>query len=191
MFYDVEVFIEWVKSVRAVGITIPIVPGIAPIQTWNGFQRATSLAKTVIPKKFSDVLEPHKNDDEKVRAIGTKLVADMCRRILKEDIGVRGFHFYTMNLEKATRMLLEELNLVPRVETIKPLPWRQVNITIVVFVDVSDVSSLLLPTEDKKLSALSSGQTAPSLIFHAHRSGPQMNSLMDVSVMHAALHTEN
>ncbi|KIM90496.1 hypothetical protein PILCRDRAFT_185319 [Piloderma croceum F 1598] len=125
MFYDVEVFISWVKAVRAAGITIPIVPGIAPIQTWNGFQRATSLAKTVIPKLFSDALEPYKNDDEKVRAIGTKLVADMCRRILEEDIGIRGFHFYTMNLEKATRMLLEELNLVPRVETIKPLPWRQ------------------------------------------------------------------
>ncbi|KAJ7574444.1 methylenetetrahydrofolate reductase-domain-containing protein [Mycena floridula] len=125
MFYDVEVFIEWVKSVRAAGITIPIVPGIAPIQTWNGFQRATSLAKTQIPQSFFDALEPHKNNDEMVREVGTRLVADMCRRILKEDIGIRGLHFYTMNLEKGTRMLLQELNLVPRVETIKPLPWRQ------------------------------------------------------------------
>lgn len=125
MFYDVEVFIEWVKAVRAAGITIPIVPGIAPIQTWNGFQRATSLAKTIIPQSFLEALEPHKNNDEMVREIGTKLVADMCRRILKDDIGIRGLHFYTMNLEKGTRMLLQELNLVPRVETIKPLPWRQ------------------------------------------------------------------
>ena len=59
--------------------------------------------------------------------IGTKLVADMCRRILEEDIGIRGLHFYTMNLEKGTRMLLEELQLLPRVETVKPLPWRQVS----------------------------------------------------------------
>lgn len=125
MFYDVEIFIDWVKAVRAAGITIPIVPGIAPIQNWNGFQRATSLAKTVIPQSFLNALEPHKNNDEKVREIGTKLVADMCRRILKEDIGIRGLHFYTMNLEKGTKMLLQELNLVPRVETIKPLPWRQ------------------------------------------------------------------
>ncbi len=128
MFYDVEVFVEWVKAVRAAGITIPIVPGIAPIQTWNGFQRATSLAKTIIPQSFLEALEPYKNNDEKVREIGTKLVADMCRRILKEDIGIRGLHFYTMNLEKGTKMLLEELNLVPRVETIKPLPWRQASI---------------------------------------------------------------
>ncbi|KAH9919945.1 methylenetetrahydrofolate reduct [Amylocystis lapponica] len=125
MFYDVEVFIDWVKAARAAGITVPIVPGIAPLQTWNGFQKATSLAKTKIPQFFLDALEPHKNNDEKVREIGTKLVADICRRILQADIGIRGLHFYTMNLEKATRMLLEELSLVPRVETVKPLPWRQ------------------------------------------------------------------
>lgn len=126
MFYDVEIFINWVKAVRAAGITVPIVPGIAPIQTWRGFERATSLAKTVIPQSWLDVLEPIKNDDEKVREVGVTLVAELCRRILKEDIGIRGLHFYTMNLERATKMLLEELNLVPRVETIKPLPWRQV-----------------------------------------------------------------
>ncbi|KAA1469021.1 methylenetetrahydrofolate reduct [Dentipellis sp. KUC8613] len=125
MFYDVDLFIEWVKTVREAGITVPIVPGIMPIQTWGGFQRATSLAKTIIPKSFSDALEPHKTNDEKVREIGTKLVADLCRRILAADIGIRGLHFYTMNLERGTKMLLEELNLVPRVETIKPLPWRQ------------------------------------------------------------------
>ena len=129
MFYDVDVFIDWVKAVRAAGITVPIVPGIAPIQTWNGFQRATSLAKTKIPQVFLDALEPHKNNDEKVREIGTKLVAEMCRKILQNDeINIRGLHFYTMNLERGTKMLLQELNLVPRVETIKPLPWRQVRL---------------------------------------------------------------
>lgn len=126
MFYEVELFIDWVKAIREAGITIPIVPGIAPIQTWNGFQRATSLAKITVPRSFLDVLEPVKNDDEKVRELGTQLVADMCKKILKADIGIRGLHFYTMNLEKGTKMLLEELSLVPRVETVKPLPWRQV-----------------------------------------------------------------
>ncbi|KAF8576478.1 methylenetetrahydrofolate reduct [Ramaria rubella] len=125
MFYDVDVFVAWVKAVRAAGITVPIVPGIMPIQTWNGFQRATQLAKTVIPQPILEALEPYKNNDEKVREIGTKIVADICRRIIKEDVGIKGLHFYTMNLERGTKMLLEELNFVPRVETIKPLPWRQ------------------------------------------------------------------
>ncbi|EIN09568.1 methylenetetrahydrofolate reduct [Punctularia strigosozonata HHB-11173 SS5] len=125
MFYDVDIFFRWVQAVRDAGITVPIVPGIAPIQTWNGFQKATMLAKTVIPQNFLEALEPHKNNDEKVRAIGIQLVAEMCRKILAADLGIKGLHFYTMNLEKATKMLLEELQLVPRVETVKPLPWRQ------------------------------------------------------------------
>lgn len=100
MFYDVDMFIEWVHAARAAGITVPIVPGIMPVQTWNGFQKATYLAKITVPQAFLDELEPHKNNDEKVREIGTKLVADLCRRILAADIGIKGLHFYTMNLEK-------------------------------------------------------------------------------------------
>jgi methylenetetrahydrofolate reductase (NADPH) len=192
MFYDVEVFFDWVKSVRAAGITIPIVPGIAPIQTWNGFQRATSLAKTVIPKSFSDALEPYKNDDEKVRAIGVGLVADMCRRILKEDIGIRGLHFYTMNLEKATRMLLEELSLVPLVETIKPLPWRQVNIPALILCLIcltDDPDSRSLPIDGKKLYARYSGPTGPSPTSLGPRIGT-LSLTVDLETR-GVLHTEN
>lgn len=128
MFYDIDIFVKWVKEVRKAGITVPIIPGINPIQTWNGFMRATQLAQTVIPQYYLDILEPIKNDDEQVRAEGTKLVGNLCRKILAADLGIKGLHFYTMNLEKGTRMLLQELNLMPRVEVIKPLPWRQVKL---------------------------------------------------------------
>ena len=128
MFFDVKIFVRWVKAVREAGITVPIVPGVMPIQNWNGFQKATRMANTVIPQHFLDVLEPVKNNDEEVRKLGVKLVADMCRTILTSDLDIHGIHVYTMNLEKGTRMLLEELNLVPRVESIKPLPWRQVSL---------------------------------------------------------------
>ena len=59
MFYDVEIFIAWVKAVRAAGITVPIVPGIAPIQTWNGFIKSTSLSRTEIPRSLLDALAQH------------------------------------------------------------------------------------------------------------------------------------
>lgn len=145
MFYDIDIFIEWVKSVRAAGITVPIIPGIMPIQTWNGFQRATQLAKTVIPQSFLEALQPHQKNDERVRAIGTKLVAEMCRKVLNSGLGITGLHFYTMNLERGTKMLLEELNFVPRVETIKPLPWRQVSFSrsLLIYMHFADNSTIL------------------------------------------------
>jgi methylenetetrahydrofolate reductase (NADPH) len=125
MFYDVENFLDWVKKVRAKGITVPIVPGIMPIQTHAAFLRRATWSNCKIPQAWTDALEPIKNDDAAVREVGKGLVAGMCQKIL--DAGIRHLHFYTMNLAQATRMVLDELELTPRDGTPakKPLPWRQ------------------------------------------------------------------
>jgi methylenetetrahydrofolate reductase (NADPH) len=78
-----------------------------------------------IPPKWSAALEEVKNDDAAVRNIGTGLVAEMCRRIL--DSGIHHLHFYTMNLAQATRMVLEELSMMPSSDRPlkQALPWRK------------------------------------------------------------------
>jgi methylenetetrahydrofolate reductase (NADPH) len=125
MFYDVNIFFQWVKDVRSYGITVPIVPGIMPIQNWQKFQTWVKRENIVVPPEWYDVLLPVQGDDEQVRARGTKLVAEMCRAILEnEEAGIKGLHVYTLNLEKGARMLLEELDMTPRREQVMPLPWR-------------------------------------------------------------------
>jgi hypothetical protein len=44
LFYDVDLFIGWVKKCRAAGISVPIIPGIMPIQNYTGFKRMTQYA---------------------------------------------------------------------------------------------------------------------------------------------------
>ena len=90
MFYDVELFLLWVKKVRARGITVPIVPGIMPIQTYAAFLRRAKWSNCHIPQPWLDILEPVKNDDAKVRDVGKGLVAEMCQRIL--DAGILHLH---------------------------------------------------------------------------------------------------
>jgi methylenetetrahydrofolate reductase (NADPH) len=124
MFYDVDIFIDWVKRVRAAGINVPIVPGIMPIQSWQKFMTWVKRESIVVPQKFWDVLLPVQDNDEAVREVGTKLVAQMCRDIVGSGLGIRGLHVYTLNLEKGARMLLEELRLESRREQVHPLPWR-------------------------------------------------------------------
>lgn len=124
MFYDADVFINWGRQVRAAGITIPIVPGIMPIQTFASFKRRTNFSKTIIPPALIAMLEPIQDDDKKVREFGTQFVAAMVRRILAADLGIHGIHCYTMNLSKGTEMLLEELKFVATADVVKPLPWR-------------------------------------------------------------------
>lgn len=90
MFYDVENFLSWVEKVRACGITVPIVPGIMPIQTHAAFLRRAAWSKCHIPQKWVDALEPIKNDDAQVREVGKGLVAEMCRKII--DAGIMQLH---------------------------------------------------------------------------------------------------
>ncbi|GMF08270.1 unnamed protein product [Ambrosiozyma monospora] len=72
-----------------------------------------------------DRLTPIKDDDAKVREEGTQLVIEMCQRIVEAGV-VNHLHFYTMNLEKATLMILEGLNLVSKQQiTDMKQPWRK------------------------------------------------------------------
>ncbi|CAI7600828.1 hypothetical protein PCG10_001315 [Penicillium crustosum] len=124
MFYDAENFIEWLKKCRAKGITVPIIPGIMPIQTYASFIRRSNWTKVKVPPQWMEALEPVKNDDSAVRDIGKTLIADMCRKLVAA--GIKHLHFYTMNLAQATQLVLKELDLSPSDESPiqRALPWR-------------------------------------------------------------------
>ncbi|KYQ90902.1 methylenetetrahydrofolate reductase [Tieghemostelium lacteum] len=123
LFYDVDIFVDFVKKCREAGITVPIVPGLMPIQTYQGFKRMTTLSKTIVPQYINDNLEPIKDNDEEVKKYGVKLCIEMCNRLL--DAGVDGLHFYTLNLERSVRKVLKGLSLV-RPDQLSPyLPWAQ------------------------------------------------------------------
>ncbi|KAG7801588.1 hypothetical protein KL944_003320 [Ogataea haglerorum] len=125
MFYDTENFINWCDECRQIGITMPIIPGIMPISTYAAFVRRAGWSEIAIPKHFNEALEPIKDDDAKVREVGTKLVIDMCQQLL-DSKRVNHLHFYTMNLEKSTLMILQGLNLVTKqqLHDMKQ-PWRK------------------------------------------------------------------
>ncbi|KAI8919596.1 methylenetetrahydrofolate reductase-domain-containing protein [Entophlyctis helioformis] len=122
LFLDVDNYINWVKRVREMGVTIPILPGIMPIQNYGSFQRVTTLSKTVVPQFILDDLEPIKDDDQAVKDYGVRLCIQMCQKLM--EAGTRYFHFYTFNLERATRLVLEGLGFIAPRETVKPLPWN-------------------------------------------------------------------
>lgn len=126
MFYDVDLFLDWVKKCRAAGITIPILPGIMPISTYASFLRRAEWSQVHIPQHFLDRLEPIKEDDAAVRQEGVALIAEMCQKLLDSGL-INHLHFYTMNLEKSTGMVLERLNLVAKQNPCGSArkPWRQ------------------------------------------------------------------
>lgn len=49
MFYDVDMFLEYVQKCRSYGIQVPIIPGIMPIQSYRAFRKMAKACKTNIP----------------------------------------------------------------------------------------------------------------------------------------------
>ena len=55
LFYDVDIYLQWVKDCRTVGINVPIIPGIMPINTYGGFDRMIGFCKTKVPEAIRKV----------------------------------------------------------------------------------------------------------------------------------------
>jgi methylenetetrahydrofolate reductase (NADPH) len=108
-FYDPKVFIAFRDRCLAAGITCPIIPGMMPIQSYSSFQKMTTFCKTKVPERIWLDLAPIREDDEATKLFGVRLCVEMCRAL--SEAGVKGFHFYTLNLEKSVTMVLSELGV--------------------------------------------------------------------------------
>ena len=107
LFFDNRKYFDFVKKARAMGITIPIIPGIKP------FARLSQL--TVVPKVFHcDLPEDLAREvlkcrnDEDAKALGVEWAVQQCRELYQS--GVPGIHFYTVSavdsIEEVARQVL-------------------------------------------------------------------------------------
>lgn len=111
LFYDAELFIAFVRRCRAAGITVPILPGMLPMVSYAGLQRMVSLCKTYLPPDVVSMTEVLKDDEEAFKEYGVELTTRMCQEIIDADIGIKHFHFYTLNMTSSTIKVLQNLGL--------------------------------------------------------------------------------
>ncbi len=94
-FYNADAYAHFVDEARALGIDIPIVPGIMPIGSFSKLARFADSCGAEIPRWMRRKFESYGDDTESIRAFGLDVVTDLCRRLL--DLGAPGLHFYTLN----------------------------------------------------------------------------------------------
>lgn len=111
LFYDVDVFLKFVRDCRAKGIKAPILPGIMIIQNYKGFKRMCGFCKTRVPEDVTAAMEKLQEDDEGAKAYGIEFATKICRVLLESGL-VKGLHFYTLNLEKSTFAIMDNLGLL-------------------------------------------------------------------------------
>ncbi|CAG2168945.1 unnamed protein product [Oppiella nova] len=120
LFFKSDLFVKYVKNCRKIGIEVPILAGIMPIQSYESLEKIVRLSKLDIPDTILKDLNIIRSNDEAVRNYGIQWAVGLCRQILAANV-TPGLHFYTLNREMATCAILKQLGLLTQVS--KPLPW--------------------------------------------------------------------
>ncbi|GBD27989.1 5,10-methylenetetrahydrofolate reductase [bacterium HR30] len=107
LFFDNQLFFRFLERARALGIAVPIIPGIMPITNVNQIERFTQLCGATIPEALRLELDAVRDDDAAVRTIGIRHAISQCEELLER--GVPGIHFYTLNQSPATRAIVQHL----------------------------------------------------------------------------------
>jgi methylenetetrahydrofolate reductase (NADPH) len=110
LFFDNELYFRFVDEARAVGIDVPIIPGIMPITDVSQIKTITGMCGASIPEKLLEALEWRTADPGAVLQLGVSYATLQCAELLAR--GAPGVHFYTLNRSPATRAILSALKLL-------------------------------------------------------------------------------
>ena len=109
LFFDNRDYIDFVERARAIGITVPIVPGIMPVTNFAQIKRFAELCGAAIPPQMHIDMAPVEDDPDKAETLGIAYATRQCRELL--EAGAPGFHFYTLNKSRAMSRVLDNLKL--------------------------------------------------------------------------------
>jgi methylenetetrahydrofolate reductase (NADPH) len=108
-FYNPASYYHFVDQCEAMGLKIPIVPGIMPIGRFSQLARFSDACGAEIPRWIRKKLEGYGDDTASIRAFGLDVVTALCDELLKN--GAPGLHFYTLNQAGLTTAIWQRLGL--------------------------------------------------------------------------------
>jgi methylenetetrahydrofolate reductase (NADPH) len=106
-FYNADAYFRFVDQCDALGITVPIVPGIMPIYNITQLARFSSVCGAEIPRWLKMRLEEYGDDIASLRAFGVDVVSELCETLLAW--GVPSLHFYTLNQSNIISNIIENV----------------------------------------------------------------------------------
>ena len=106
MFFDNQVYYDFVEKCRAAGITVPIIPGLKPISTFRQISVLPEAFSLDIPLELTQEMTKFQNDKNAVYQIGTEWCAQQCKDLIKN--GAPAVHFYTMGKSQNITEILKQ-----------------------------------------------------------------------------------
>ena len=108
-FYNADAYFRFVEEADAVGVNVPIVPGIMPITSSTQLMRFSDACGAEIPRWIRLRLLSFGDDTASIKAFGLDVVVDLCEQLRAG--GAPGLHFYCMNQSAATVEICRRLGV--------------------------------------------------------------------------------
>ncbi len=108
-FYNSDAYFRFVEDTDALGVQIPVVPGIMPIASSLQLMRFSDACGAEIPRWIRLRLQGFGDDTTSIKAFGLDVVTDLCEQLRAG--GAPGLHFYSMNQSAATLEICQRLGL--------------------------------------------------------------------------------
>jgi methylenetetrahydrofolate reductase (NADPH) len=108
-FFNADSYYSFVDECEALGLNVPIVPGIMPINKFAQLARFSDNCGAEIPRWIRRKLEGFGDDTASIRSFGLDVVTQLCDHLLES--GAPGLHFYTLNQAGLTTTIWQRLGL--------------------------------------------------------------------------------
>jgi methylenetetrahydrofolate reductase (NADPH) len=118
LFFDNQVYFDFVAAARARGIEVPIVAGVIPVASFAQTKRICDLCDASIPPRLETAFVAADGDERAEFELGIAYAAQQCAELLLA--GAPGIHFYALNRAPATRAVLGALRA--------SRPWERANV---------------------------------------------------------------
>lgn len=108
MFFDNNIYYNFLYKVREAGIQVPIVAGIMPVTNVKQIKRITSLSGTVLPQRFRYMLDRFGGNPDAMKQAGIAYATEQVVDLLAN--GIPAVHIYSMNNLSVAKKIQENLS---------------------------------------------------------------------------------
>ena len=108
MFFDNNLFYNFLYKIREAGITVPVIPGIMPITNGNQVERAIKLSGSLMPQRFKALVDKFGTTPAAMKQAGIAYATDQIIDLFAN--GIKNVHVYSMNKPDVAAAIQQNLS---------------------------------------------------------------------------------
>ena len=98
-FFNSDAYFRFIDDAQKLGVNVPIVPGVMPINNFKQLSRFSDNCGSEIPRWITQRMSEYGDDTRSIFSFGVEIVTKLCEKLVSS--GVPGIHFYSMNKSDA------------------------------------------------------------------------------------------